>query len=104
MKLATSIFAAGVLASAGALTVPQQAEAGSRSFSLHAPGVHLHIGRGHYRDRYYGSRYYRPYTYSRPYAYSRPGPSRCGHWSSRCADNWGYGNRNWRGCMRYHGC
>jgi len=28
----------------------------------------------------------------------------CRYWSRRCAHNWGYGGRNYRGCMRYHGC
>lgn len=28
----------------------------------------------------------------------------CRYWSRRCADNWGYGGSNYRGCMRYHGC
>jgi len=28
----------------------------------------------------------------------------CGYWSRRCANNWGYRNSNYYGCMRYHGC
>jgi len=28
----------------------------------------------------------------------------CSHWRSRCANNWGYGNNNYYGCLRYHGC
>jgi hypothetical protein len=41
-----------------------------------------------------------------PYYYS-PRPrygGRCDYWSNMCARNWGYGNRNYYGCMRYHGC
>ena len=40
------------------------------------------------------------------YGYSRPRYSggSCGYWSSRCAENWGYGNSNYYGCLRYHGC
>jgi hypothetical protein len=46
---------------------------------------------------------YPPYYYAHP---SRPRYSRggCGYWSSRCAENWGYGNSNYYGCLRYHGC
>lgn len=43
----------------------------------------------HYRHRHYRSRY-------------RGGS--CRYWSRRCANNWGYGGSNYRGCMRYHGC
>jgi hypothetical protein len=40
------------------------------------------------------------------YGYSRPRYSggSCGYWSNRCAENWGYGNSNYYGCLRYHGC
>jgi hypothetical protein len=30
--------------------------------------------------------------------------SRCGQWSRRCDQRWGSGNRDYYGCMRYHGC
>jgi len=46
--------------------------------------------------RYHGYRH-------RRYHRSR-GRGGCGYWSRRCARNWGYGGRNYRGCMRYHGC
>lgn len=29
---------------------------------------------------------------------------RCEYWAARCAANWGYGNANYHGCMRYHHC
>ena len=51
------------------------------------PGFRLYIGPGHRR--------YRPRT-------RRHG--RCRHWHRRCVRNWGYGNSNYYGCMRYHGC
>ncbi len=54
------------------------------------PGVRLYIG-----PRY---RYHRP----RYRSYRRAG--RCGYWHRRCARNWGVGNSNYYGCMRYHGC
>lgn len=38
-----------------------------------------------------------------PRHYSRGG-NRCNYWADRCADNWGYRNSNFYGCLRYHGC
>jgi len=43
--------------------------------------------------RHHGYRYHRSRHYGG-----------CRHWSRRCARNWGYGGKNYRGCMRYHGC
>jgi hypothetical protein len=28
----------------------------------------------------------------------------CRHWQNACAENWGYGNSDYVGCLRYHGC
>lgn len=28
----------------------------------------------------------------------------CYSWGQRCARRWGYSNRNYFGCLRYHGC
>ena len=28
----------------------------------------------------------------------------CRHWQNACAENWGYGNNDYYGCLRYHGC
>jgi hypothetical protein len=28
----------------------------------------------------------------------------CGRWKGACAENWGYGNEDYYGCLRYHGC
>lgn len=80
-----------------------RSEASSFSFGYSGPGVSIHIGR--YPHYNYGPYYYRPYYY-RPYVYRpyRPYSSRCGYWSQRCAANWGYGNNNYYGCLRYHGC
>lgn len=69
--------------------------------------------RGHRRRhrRYRRGIYVSPYIYSIPYGYYYPyrsrryyGLPRCTKWHRRCVRNWGYGNRNYRGCMRYHGC
>jgi hypothetical protein len=75
-----------------------------------------------YHRPYYGPRYryprygyphyYRGYYYPRIW-WGAPGPvympppgygGYCARWSNRCASRWGYRNRDYRGCMRYHGC
>lgn len=28
----------------------------------------------------------------------------CWHWRNACAQNWGYGNSDYYGCLRFHGC
>lgn len=72
--------------------------------------------RNNYRSRSYSRRHYRdrglsfgfypfvPQYYG--YGYSRPRYSAgsCSYWSDRCIENWGYGNSNYYGCLRYHGC
>lgn len=52
-----------------------------------------------------GSRIYLyvPYYRGRRYGYG-PRYGRCSYWRRRCAANWGYGNSNYYGCLRYHGC
>jgi len=44
-----------------------------------------------------------PYYRGRRYGYGRR-YGRCGYWRKRCGANWGYGNSNYYGCLRYHGC
>jgi hypothetical protein len=56
---------------------------------------HLYIGPRH--------RYYRPY-YRRKRYYRRRRHGRCGYWRKRCIRNWGYRNKDYYGCMRYHDC
>lgn len=106
MKTTAIAFAAGLALTAGAVGLPQAAEAGKRGhFGVSSAGFSLYIGRGHYSPYYERRHYYRRYyRYRRPAPSYRTRPSRCEHWSRRCAANWGYGNNNWRGCMRYHGC
>lgn len=67
--------------------------------------------RRHRHRRYRRGIYVRPYLYTIPYGYYYPyrsrryyRSSRCRRWHRRCVRNWGYSNRNYRGCMRYHGC
>lgn len=104
MKL-QGIFITAVAALVLACASPGSAEARSHfSFGYSSPGFSFYVGpRPHYH--YYGHRYYRPYYY-RPYVYRpyRYSGSRCAYWSRRCAANWGYGNNNYYGCLRYHGC
>jgi hypothetical protein len=47
------------------------------------------------------------YYYNDDYYYeARPSYSggRCAHWRNECADNWGYGNSDYYGCLKYHNC
>jgi hypothetical protein len=74
--------------------------------------------RGHRPRRFHGRSYGYPRHHRRPRSYFYFGPSflwpddgygyssydRCTYWSYRCAQNWGYGNSNYYGCLRYHGC
>jgi hypothetical protein len=58
---------------------------------------------------YFGSphRYRRYRHYRRPYlrrSYRRSYGGRCSYWARRCAENWGYRNSDFYGCLRYHGC
>ncbi len=46
---------------------------------------------------------YVPYYLGRRYGYG-PRYGRCSYWRKRCAANWGYGNSNYYGCLRYHRC
>jgi len=90
-----------------AATPALAASAGEAVSSASEPAVrkagvrfHLYIGpRYRYYRRY---RHYRPYHYRRRYYRRRRGS--CRYWSRRCARNWGYGGKNYRGCLRYHGC
>jgi len=56
--------------------------------SIIVGGIIKHKRHHGYRHRYYRSRHH----------------GGCRYWSRRCAHNWGYGGKNYRGCMRYHGC
>jgi hypothetical protein len=58
-------------------------------------------GRRRPRARFRAEFHYSP----RPrYAVPRYSGARCDHWARMCARNWGTGNANFRGCMRYHRC
>lgn len=61
--------------------------------------------RRHYRDRglSFGIYPFIPYGYSY-YSGPRYSGGSCDYWSDRCAENWGYGNSDYYGCLRYHGC
>lgn len=96
MKLLGALLAGMVAIAAMAPATPAEARSQSYfSFEYYGPGVSLRFGR-------YPRYYYRPYR-AYPYYYRR-GSRRCSYWRNRCARNWGYRNRNYYGCMRYHGC
>ena len=61
------------------------------------PFITLRFGRRYYHDDYY------PYRHRYRYRYRRS-RGRCARWSRRCANNWGYGNNDYYGCLEYHGC
>ncbi len=52
-----------------------------------------------YPSASYDPYYYGGYDYTPP-----PRGSSCSRWKRRCQANWGYGNEDFWGCMRYHGC
>lgn len=65
--------------------------------------------RRHRRDRdgpsiYLSIPFFDPYPYSYYGSGRVYGGGRCAVWRDRCAANWGYGNSNFYGCMRYYGC
>lgn len=98
MKFLKIVFAAAALLM---LWSPaQKADARSYfSFGIYSSHYPYYYRPYSYRPYYsYRRPYYRPRTYRRSYS------GRCGHWSRRCAANWGYRNRNYYGCMRYHRC
>ncbi len=60
---------------------------------------------GYYGSGYYPDYYYDPPVYSPPvYAPPRSYGGSCRRWSRQCSANWGHGNSDYWGCMRYHGC
>ena len=68
--------------------------------------------RGGYRGWGYPG-YYGPNIYIAPYGYYDDGPTyysappagnRCAYWHRQCVKNWGSGNSNYYGCMRYEKC
>lgn len=100
-------LAVALTLTSGIVAMPDSAAARDNtyfSFRFGGPGFGFSVGRYpryypyYYRSpyRYYGYRRYPSYRYS-------PGPS-CSYWARRCAENWGYGGPDYRGCLRYQGC
>lgn len=111
MRVVYSAAAAAVLLMICMAQTPAEARRGVYwGFGSYGPGFSIHVGR-YPRYLYYGPYYYRP-DYYRPYYYRPyyrsyrypPYGGRCSYWSRRCAGNWGYGNHNYYGCLRYHRC
>ena len=76
---------------------------GGYGWRHHGYRHHRYYGYYGYYPFYFGSYYYQPY-YSYPYYGYRRYAGRCSYWRRRCARNWGYGNSNYYGCLRYYGC
>ncbi|MFN0263781.1 hypothetical protein ACKTEK_07880 [Tepidamorphus sp. 3E244] len=108
------ILAAALVMAFSLDLAPAQARSGDHP---HLDGGSRYYGNSHYRGghRSYRHRrrgsglsfyYYAPrYSYPRRRTYrSRPARNSCSYWSRRCTANWGYGNNDYRGCMRYYGC
>ena len=88
---------------------------GYRGYRGHSGWRRGYRGYYGYRRPYYGYRgYWGPTVYIDPYYdgyYDAPryyraprAKGNCAYWSRQCAKNWGNGNSNYRGCMRYQGC
>jgi len=92
--------------SSPALGLGQHLTAAQRSNIVNADvSFRLYVGPRYRRYRHYrrpGVRLYIRPRYRSYRRYRRAG--RCGYWHRRCVRNWGYGNSNYFGCMRYHGC
>lgn len=88
--------ASAIAAPAQSLALGQQI-AGIQQSHIQKAGVRFRLYIGpryrHYRRRHHRRRYYR-----------RRSRGRCGYWSRRCANNWGYRTDSYYGCLRYHGC
>jgi hypothetical protein len=80
-------------------------------------GVGVRSGAAYPRHRFRTrgfTHYYGGWWYASPwwlaaapsyYYYDVPVSSgRCEHWHRQCVASWGYGNGDYYGCMRYHGC
>lgn len=88
MRLATIAFAAGLVLTAGAVGLPQAAEAGKRGhFSFSVPGFSLYIDKRHHgrhyrrdyrKHRYYGRHHKRGYWRYKHRRYKRHHKRR--HW------------------------
>ena len=107
VRVLTLVAAMGIVCG-----LPKPAEASEGfSFGYYGPGYDFFPG--HYPRHIFYPHIYRPYHY---YWYgpqhqasqkaprkSKAGKS-CSRWNRACTTNWGRGNANYRGCMRYHGC
>lgn len=79
-----------------------------RKYDRRRHGARYRHKHGKYRYNYGG------YWYATPWWLAVPGLTimttppvvggQCEHWRIQCTRNWGYGNSNYYGCMRYHGC
>jgi hypothetical protein len=102
-SLAASNIQAGAIARGDIVHPARSRDRGYRGYRPR----HFHGGWYGYRRYHRGPRfrfYFGP-SFAYPgygYGYRRYGS--CSYWRYRCAQNWGYGNSNYYGCLRYHGC
>lgn len=103
VRVLTLVAAMGIVCG---LSKPTKADDGF-SFGYYGPGYSFYPG--HYPSHIYNPHFYRPYHY---YWYGprhntrrhSKNSGRCSQWTQACTTSWGYGNVNYRGCMRYHSC
>ena len=100
LAAAALALAAPQVAAAPAAPALQAAEIGAGVAVVpasHRGGLHLYFG---FPAPYYPAPYYTPVPPPPPPSYG----GACAYWSDRCARNWGYGNSDYYGCLRYHRC
>jgi hypothetical protein len=108
LALGTPAGNAGTVSSAARLDQPIAATATQDLHEIRHRRHH-HYGYGYYDNQNpFTLKDYAPYVDAHPPRYS-PRPQRqrsrsCAYWGDRCAENWGEGNSNYYGCMRYEGC
>ena len=107
--LAAGIALFAATSAANAVSLSSQGQS-----AIEQNGGMLWLAGPRYRGPYYGYPsydYYDPPVHYEPYYggydYTPTPPPRrgsCWRWKRRCQANWGYGNEDFWGCMRYHGC
>lgn len=110
MKLVRVLTLVAAMGIVSGLSKPAEASDGF-SFGYYGPGYSFFPG--HYPSHIYHPHISVPYHYFW-YGTTRPthrttrrhikASGRCSQWIKACKANWGYGNVNYRGCMRFHSC
>lgn len=94
--ITTTIGAVSIL---GGETVLPVEKVRHRNYRHHRHGPRYRSRRGRHRHYYRGWWYAYPWwLHAVPHSYGR-----CNYWHRECRRRWG-GGRDYRGCMRHHGC